>query len=407
MREYRFDVVRVVCMTYLVAFFHLSGYVYPNGLTGVCHSLSMALAHASLGLFTFVSGYLLGRKYRFGQPESVGVWTFYKKRILRVFPLFVLASVALWLIGLNGARATLNGLLCISSGDNKCLDIVNFTTPTVGVTSLTDITTGCLMWNTTYIAYINDDSSKLIIYDITTSTIIYEFTLPASLDTSIYYVMAHTNYVFILTATQTFICDIRNGNFTNSMTVIPIRSGSTDRGPLYKCVSNMLITYGNTQVGYNDSVACISIDDITNIKILNDQKLNPAYGFSSYTLIGSQIAEVGNSLCMLTAATRNSDNQPWFYRVIDIGLYMNANDWDSNVYVTTETSSFVRGFIYDQHFILDSTMIPLINFLSIKITGTTQTITSINHSKSLSNKEFSISFSNTPTFYGKPPGSLN
>ena len=56
MREYRFDVVRVVCMTYLVAFFHLSGYVYPNGLTGVCHSLSMALAHASLGLFTFVSG---------------------------------------------------------------------------------------------------------------------------------------------------------------------------------------------------------------------------------------------------------------------------------------------------------------------------------------------------------------
>lgn len=300
-----------------------------------------------------------------------------------------------------------NGLLCISSGDNKCLDIVNFTTPTVGVTSLTDITTGCLMWNTTYIAYINDDSSKLIIYDITTSTIIYEFTLPASLDTSIYYVMAHTNYVFILTATQTFICDIRNGNFTNSMTVIPIRSGSTDRGPLYKCVSNMLITYGNTQVGYNDSVACISIDDITNIKILNDQKLNPAYGFSSYTLIGSQIAEVGNSLCMLTAATRNSDNQPWFYRVIDIGLYMNANDWDSNVYVTTETSSFVRGFIYDQHFILDSTMIPLINFLSIKITGTTQTITSINHSKSLSNKEFSISFSNTPTFYGKPPGSLN
>ncbi len=114
MREYRFDVVRVVCMTYLVAFFHLSGYVYPNGLTGVCHSLSMALAHASLGLFTFVSGYLLGKKYKFGQYGDAGVWTFYKKRILRVFPLFVLASAALWLIGLNGARATLNGLLCIS-----------------------------------------------------------------------------------------------------------------------------------------------------------------------------------------------------------------------------------------------------------------------------------------------------
>ena len=87
MREYRFDVVRVVCMTYVVAYFHLSGYVYPHGLIGGCYSLSMALAHASLGLFTFVSGYLLGKKYKFGQYGDAGVWTFYKKRILRVFPL--------------------------------------------------------------------------------------------------------------------------------------------------------------------------------------------------------------------------------------------------------------------------------------------------------------------------------
>ena len=143
MREYRFDVVRVVCMTYVVAYFHLSGYVYPHGLIGGCYSLSMALAHASLGLFTFVSGYLLGKKYKFGQYGDAGVWTFYKKRILRVFPLFVLASAALWLIGLNGARATLNGLLCISPFVNpvptvhfafcqsRSNDIVLYTTHTV------------------------------------------------------------------------------------------------------------------------------------------------------------------------------------------------------------------------------------------------------------------------------------
>ena len=33
MREYRFDVVRVVCMTYLIMFFHLYGYIYPHDET--------------------------------------------------------------------------------------------------------------------------------------------------------------------------------------------------------------------------------------------------------------------------------------------------------------------------------------------------------------------------------------
>lgn len=110
MREYRFDVVRVVCMTYIVAYFHLYGYVYSQGQP----PFSIAIAHACLGLFTFVSGYLLGGKYSFGRQGNSGIWLFYKKRILRIIPLFLLASLTLWLIGLNDFRATLNGLLCLS-----------------------------------------------------------------------------------------------------------------------------------------------------------------------------------------------------------------------------------------------------------------------------------------------------
>ena len=114
MRDYRFDVVRVVCMTYLIAFFHLYGYVYTGTSTTIFYSASTAMAHACLGLFTFASGYLLGKKYCFGQQGNVDLWKFYKKRILRVFPLFVVSSILLWLIGFNTAAATLNGLLCIS-----------------------------------------------------------------------------------------------------------------------------------------------------------------------------------------------------------------------------------------------------------------------------------------------------
>lgn len=114
MREYRFDVVRVVCMTYLVTYVHLYEYIYPQGRMTCFQPASIALAHACLGLFTFVSGYLLGRKYCFGQQGNADVRAFYRKRILRIIPLFVLASIALWLIGFNDAESTWNGLLCIS-----------------------------------------------------------------------------------------------------------------------------------------------------------------------------------------------------------------------------------------------------------------------------------------------------
>ena len=114
MREYRFDVVRVVCMTYLVMYVHLYGYIYPQGRMTFYQPVSIAMAHACLGLFTFVSGYLLGKKYLFGQHGNSDICAFYKKRILRIIPLFVIASIALWLIGFNKGESTVNGLLCIS-----------------------------------------------------------------------------------------------------------------------------------------------------------------------------------------------------------------------------------------------------------------------------------------------------
>ena len=119
MREYRFDVVRVICMTYIIMFFHLYGYIYPQGGTPFYVPGCTAVAHACLGLFTFVSGYLLGKKYCFGQQGNNVVWTFYKKRIMRIIPLFVLSSIALLLIGFNDVEATWNGLLCISPFTNS------------------------------------------------------------------------------------------------------------------------------------------------------------------------------------------------------------------------------------------------------------------------------------------------
>lgn len=115
MRDYRFDVARATCMIYVI-FVHLYDYAYDVKVgTAIVDVPALAtIADACLGLFTFSSGYLLGSKYIFGKQSDVNVGSFYKKRILRIIPLFVLSAVVLWLIGLNGTRQTLNGLLCIS-----------------------------------------------------------------------------------------------------------------------------------------------------------------------------------------------------------------------------------------------------------------------------------------------------
>lgn len=115
MRDYRFDVARVLCMTYIVCYVHLYGYIYNTSpyFMPVC----AVLTDACLGLFTFTSGYLIGRKYTFNKTLK-GVCMFYKKRLLRIIPLFLLSAIILYYIGFNGKKPTLNGVLCKASTDD-------------------------------------------------------------------------------------------------------------------------------------------------------------------------------------------------------------------------------------------------------------------------------------------------
>lgn len=71
MRDYRFDVARVVCMTYIVAFMHLYAYIYPEGKETFYIPACKTFTDSCLGLFTFISGYLLGKKYQFGYDGNI------------------------------------------------------------------------------------------------------------------------------------------------------------------------------------------------------------------------------------------------------------------------------------------------------------------------------------------------
>jgi hypothetical protein len=84
-RETALDIARTLSMLYIVGVWHLSNYtnVFDVGPFGVY------IKNATLGLFMFLSGYLLGSKYIIRNLDS---WLiFVRKRVLRIIPLLILA----------------------------------------------------------------------------------------------------------------------------------------------------------------------------------------------------------------------------------------------------------------------------------------------------------------------------
>ena len=104
-----FDLVRVVAIFVVIGIYHNFGYA-SCGLGG--DPAVRVLVYSSLGVFTFISSFLLASKYAFA--EKVEVLAFYKKRVLRIYPLFVVSSLLLVIIGINTWVPTLKGLVGIS-----------------------------------------------------------------------------------------------------------------------------------------------------------------------------------------------------------------------------------------------------------------------------------------------------
>lgn len=103
-----FDLARVIAIFVIIGIYHNLGY------TGRFHAdpAVRVLVYSSLGVFTFISAFLLASKYDFLEPGEVV--SFYKKRVLRIWPLFVISSLMLALMGFNAWLPTIKGIVGIS-----------------------------------------------------------------------------------------------------------------------------------------------------------------------------------------------------------------------------------------------------------------------------------------------------
>lgn len=103
-----FDLARVVAIFVVIGIYHNLGY------TGLYHNEPSirVLVYSCLGVFTFLSAFLLSSKYVFDSKEKIV--GFYKKRVLRIWPLFVASSLMLFVLKFNAFVPTIKGIFGIS-----------------------------------------------------------------------------------------------------------------------------------------------------------------------------------------------------------------------------------------------------------------------------------------------------
>ena len=108
-RNLGFDIARIISMFYIIGVLHLSGY---TGISVANYDTCVSFIWSTLGVFTFLSAYLLASKYNFSSKQEI--IKFYTKRLLRFYPLFFISSIALIAIKFNTWNETWKGLLGIS-----------------------------------------------------------------------------------------------------------------------------------------------------------------------------------------------------------------------------------------------------------------------------------------------------
>lgn len=109
-RNIAIDLLRVLCIGYIVGYWHLIP--YTDWLPGYANAVTEAIKDIALGTFVFSSGLLLARRDLRLRREELS--EFYRRRVLRIYPLYLLALLLFGATGLAAWDVLLRAALLIS-----------------------------------------------------------------------------------------------------------------------------------------------------------------------------------------------------------------------------------------------------------------------------------------------------
>jgi peptidoglycan/LPS O-acetylase OafA/YrhL len=109
-RNISIDLLRSISILYIVGFWHLLNYTtafpcYNNFIT-------LRITNIILGLFIFISGYFIGLSHYNTRQETP--FSFYKKKIIRIYPLYILAIIIFTILNLSSGWTSLKAIFAIS-----------------------------------------------------------------------------------------------------------------------------------------------------------------------------------------------------------------------------------------------------------------------------------------------------
>jgi peptidoglycan/LPS O-acetylase OafA/YrhL len=102
------DYLRAFSMLYIVAYWHSLG--YAGVAFGQTQEFMWVITAIIMTLFVFISGYLIGGH----KSRQMGATSFYKRRLLRIYPLYALAVALYYWIGIGDGWTMVKSLLGLS-----------------------------------------------------------------------------------------------------------------------------------------------------------------------------------------------------------------------------------------------------------------------------------------------------
>jgi peptidoglycan/LPS O-acetylase OafA/YrhL len=118
------DFLRAICILYIVGYWHLMN--YTTAVPGYVNWFTEGLTYIAMATFVFCSGFLLGGNEVSLDPQ--GLWSFYRRRLLRIYPLYLVAAVLFGVVGIASLAQVMDGLLLVSMFNPPALPTLWFVT---------------------------------------------------------------------------------------------------------------------------------------------------------------------------------------------------------------------------------------------------------------------------------------
>lgn len=315
------------------------------------------------------------------------------------------------------------GLICIQSLNSQESIVLDLRGDTVIQVHHTWKRAACI-WGSNKIVYINSETGdkNVYIYDVDTEAIDGDpIPFPEGVN-DIPCLFGHTKYVWMTNGSSFgYVADISSPTHTIDAFTYSGLYGSGLNTVKFTIVDDVFIIYKSNECGVGGikKAHYIRLDEPTNAVVMtpfeNDitSNLGDRIDFILRYVqdgIDNSGNKTGALFLLVTRGYYNNYSDPngSDNTMIDFGQYLSTGEvhrwYHRNAY---NLGNFV---LYGQNLIYEYYKVPLANYMPIKLTGKTDTITSFNNIKSVSNKSWLISYTNNPTWgyeingKGVPPG---